>query len=157
MSLGYFFRSANVITVVPISFVLLSAAISLADTTPAKAPDPASVSIWTDLAALSPRATRLTPLLEKKIAAPVDIAGFIIANEFSSGRLSEFLLTRYPGGCIHVPLPPPSNMIHVVMAAGKTADPIFGKKVVVHGRVTFGGRVDSSYEMVADSVQEFQY
>lgn len=122
-----------------------------------QAKDPESITIWNDLASINPQSNQLTQKIKKRIAQPVEVAGFIIANEFNSGQLSEFLLARYPGGCIHVPLPPPNNMLHVTMAPGQTAAPLFGKRVIVHGKITQGGRVDSSYEMVADSVIEFPY
>lgn len=130
---------------------------SLSPNAQADSKDPASVSIWSDLASVNPQTNKLTQKIKTRISKPVDVAGYIIANEFNSGDLTEFLLTRYPGGCIHVPLPPPSNMIHVTLAPGKTSAPLFGKRVIVHGTITQGGRIDSSYEMVADSVVEFPY
>ena len=119
--------------------------------------DQDAVAIWSDIAPASPQSKKLAQKIKVRISQPVEIAGFIIANEFNSGELSEFLLARYPGGCIHVPLPPPSNMIHVTMAPGKTAAPLFGKRVTVHGKLDQGGRVDASYEMVADSVKELPF
>jgi hypothetical protein len=114
---------------------------------PAEAPplqDPPAVSIWKTLGKSSQ-------------SQSIEIAGFITANEFNESEISEFLLARYPGGCIHVPLPPPSSMIHVTMEKGKTTPIFFGKRVVVRGTLQNGGRIDASFEMTASSVKEYPW
>jgi hypothetical protein len=115
--------------------------------TSAEAPslqDPPAVAIWKTLGK-SPQ------------SQPIEVAGFITANEFNEGEISEFLLARYPGGCVHVPLPPPSSMIHVAMEKGKTTPIFFGKRVVVRGILQNGGRIDASFEMTALSVKEYPW
>jgi len=108
-----------------------------------------SEAVWLRLT--GPKAVQ-KPLLGKRI----EITGWIIPNEFESDEMTAFLLTRYPSGCVHVPLPPPGNIIHVVMADGaKRLKAIAStKKILVSGRLEAGGRVDASFEMMADSVQE---
>jgi hypothetical protein len=121
--------------------------------------EPQPLAIWNQLAGES--STNKPSSAEKRdkkiTGTQIQIAGFITANEFNEGEISEFLLARYPGGCIHVPLPPPSSMIHVTMAKGKTTPIFFGKRVVVEGVIQDGGRVDASYEMTATSVKEFPW
>ena len=51
----------------------------------------------------------------------VRIPGFVLPFEYSaSGEISEFLLVPYFGACIHVPPPPPNQLVYVT--AEKPAD-----------------------------------
>lgn len=51
----------------------------------------------------------------------VRIPGFVLPFEYSaSGEISEFLLVPYFGACIHVPPPPPNQLVYVT--AQKPAD-----------------------------------
>jgi hypothetical protein len=45
----------------------------------------------------------------------VRLAGYMLPLEFDEHTVSEFLLVPWVGACIHVPPPPPNQMIHVVM------------------------------------------
>ena len=48
----------------------------------------------------------------------VRIPGFVLPFEFSaSGEISEFLLVPYFGACIHVPPPPPNQLVYVTADA----------------------------------------
>lgn len=48
---------------------------------------------------------------------PVRLPGYVVplANA-QDGRLTEFLFVPYYGACIHVPPPPPNQIIHVTLA-----------------------------------------
>jgi hypothetical protein len=49
----------------------------------------------------------------------VRIPGFVVPLERAAdGRISEFLLVPYFGACIHVPPPPPNQIVYVKMRAG---------------------------------------
>ena len=51
----------------------------------------------------------------------VRIPGFVLPFEYSaSGKILEFLLVPYFGACIHVPPPPPNQLVYVT--AEKPAD-----------------------------------
>lgn len=54
--------------------------------------------------------------LDKKL---VRVPGFIVPLEDSATEATEFLLVPYQGACIHVPPPPPNQIVHVQMAKGK--------------------------------------
>lgn len=45
--------------------------------------------------------------------ARIRIAGFIVPLEQTHHQITEFLLVPFFGGCIHVPPPPPNQIIHV--------------------------------------------
>jgi hypothetical protein len=45
--------------------------------------------------------------------ARIRIAGFVVPLEFVGDKVTEFLLVPYFGACIHLPPPPPNQIIHV--------------------------------------------
>lgn len=48
----------------------------------------------------------------------VRIPGYLLPLETTGRKVSEFLLVPYFGACIHVPPPPPNQIIHVKMKKG---------------------------------------
>ena len=60
----------------------------------------------------------------------VRLPGFVLPFEYSSsGKISEFLLVPYFGACIHMPPPPPNQMVYVKadkpVDVGKVWDAIY--------------------------------
>lgn len=50
---------------------------------------------------------------------PVRLPGYVVPLENEAdGRLREFLFVPYYGACIHVPPPPPNQIVHVRLAEG---------------------------------------
>ncbi|MFP4519979.1 MAG: DUF3299 domain-containing protein [Oceanicaulis sp.] len=49
----------------------------------------------------------------------VRIGGYVLPFDFNGGEISRFLLVPYVGACIHVPPPPPNQLIYVT-----TSEPI---------------------------------
>jgi hypothetical protein len=47
--------------------------------------------------------------------------GYIVPLEDDREEVKEFLLVPSAGARIHVPPPPPNQIVHVVMAGGKKA------------------------------------
>lgn len=96
------------------------------------------------------------PVLKKVVGTKVTLVGWIIPNEYDHEDLVSFLLARYPGGCVHVPLPPPENVVHVTMKAHAKRLKFVSltKKVAVVGVLSGGGRVDASFEIEAESVKD---
>ncbi len=65
----------------------------------------------------------------------VRIAGFVLPFDFSaSGQVSRFLLVPFVGACIHVPPPPPNQLIYVTAPDGVSVqgmwDPVFAEGVL---------------------------
>jgi hypothetical protein len=54
-----------------------------------------------------------TSVVEKLNNQNVRIPGYLLPIEASECRVSEFLLVPYVGACIHVPPPPPNQIVHV--------------------------------------------
>jgi hypothetical protein len=44
--------------------------------------------------------------------------GFVVALEGDSEKITEFLLVPYFGACLHMPPPPPNQIIHVSYPKG---------------------------------------
>ena len=55
--------------------------------------------------------------LRKLIGKSIKIPGFAVPLEGDDGfeYINEFLLVPYFGACIHVPPPPPNQVIHVIL------------------------------------------
>jgi hypothetical protein len=69
-----------------------------------------------DVAALQMGSYAVNPELN---GAHVRIPGFVVPLERGAdGAISEFLLVPYFGACIHVPPPPPNQIVYVKMRAG---------------------------------------
>jgi len=61
----------------------------------------------------------------------IRIPGYVLPLEMSGTKVTEFLLVPYVGACIHVPPPPPNQIIYVKVAqsngyrSDKLYDPVF--------------------------------
>ena len=56
----------------------------------------------------------------------VRLPGFIVPLELDAeGRVTEFFLVPYFGACIHVPPPPPNQMVYVIMDRGISLDSMY--------------------------------
>jgi hypothetical protein len=89
------------------------------------------------------------------------IPGFIVPlEEDSEGRVLEFFLVPYVGACIHVPPPPPNQIVYV-----KAGEPFFvhglGDAYWIVGRMHTQVRetpmASASYFMTADSIEPYEY
>ncbi|OHC27946.1 MAG: hypothetical protein A2Y50_07760 [Pseudomonadales bacterium RIFCSPLOWO2_12_59_9] len=102
----------------------------------AAAPAPAPAPIH-DLAKLADvLATESGPAAtQQSVAAPVvkaldgqliKLPGYIVPlNVTEAGRVTEFLLVPYYGACIHVPPPPPNQIVHVKTELGVLMDNLY--------------------------------
>lgn len=58
------------------------------------------------------------PVIEELDGENVKIPGYVVQLEGDDRRVTEFLLVPYFGACIHVPPPPPNQIIHVRFPEG---------------------------------------
>lgn len=58
------------------------------------------------------------PVVEELDGETVRIPGYVVQLEGDDRRVTEFLLVPYFGACIHVPPPPPNQIIHVRFPEG---------------------------------------
>lgn len=94
----------------------------------------------------------LTKLNGKKIK----IRGFMVPLDGDMYGVTEFLLVPAAGMCIHVPPPPPNQMVYVRMAKGKAAEhtwepiKVFGEFQIKNVDNDFG---TAMFEIVANAVK----
>lgn len=67
----------------------------------------------------------------------VKMPGFMVPLEDNQKSVSEFLLVPSPQACIHVPPPPPNQMLLVKMKSGQKAEAAYGP-IWVYGELKIG-------------------
>ena len=95
-------------------------------------------------------------LNNKKIAIP----GFMVPLEDDADQVTEFILVPFAGACIHVPPPPPNQMIYVKLTRNQKTKMSFSDPVLITGTLhittvqsPYG---DISFNMDADVVQPYE-
>lgn len=89
----------------------------------------------------------------------IRIPGFVVSLDGGPKELREFLLVPYFGACIHVPPPPPNQVIHAIArtpAKGvQTMDAVWvtGRLEVVRSDTPFGS---ATYVLQAESVTPYK-
>lgn len=114
---------------------------------------------WRLLADLDYVTGKATGELSSLDGAEVRVPGFMVPLEDNSKRVTEFLLVPSPQACIHVPPPPPNQMVLVQMASGSGVEVAFGP-VWVYGilriqpkRHLFG---ESSFQMEGSHIETYR-
>lgn len=65
------------------------------------------------------------PVVESLDGKQVKIPGFVVPLEGDDKKTTEFLLVPYFGACIHVPPPPPNQIVHVTFKDGIVIDNLY--------------------------------
>jgi len=76
---------------------------------------------WQMMRGLNFRTGEMTPELQVVMNGVARVPGYMVPLEDNLEEVTEFLLVPYPGACIHVPPPPPNQIVHVVMEGNKKA------------------------------------
>ena len=110
-----------------------------------------------------------TAIVEELNGQRVRLPGYLLPLELSADKVTEFLLVPYIGACIHVPPPPPNQIVHVkVLQKGGYKskglyDPVwvtgeFAAKSMVKDLFLADGTagVDIGYTMQANRVEPYQ-
>jgi len=92
---------------------------------------------------------------------PVRLPGFIVpVGATANGMVREFFLVPYVGACIHVPPPPPNQMVYVKSAGGISLKSVHeaywvtGKMRVEQTTTNLGA---AAYALDADKIEQYQY
>jgi uncharacterized protein len=105
-----------------------------------------------------------TGVKSEKVAAidgkTIKIPGFVVPlDDNAGGSLTEFLLVPSPQACIHVPAPPPNQMVFVRMKSGAAPKRSYGP-VWVYGTLmvmtTNSGYGEVSYTLTADKTEPYK-
>lgn len=91
-------------------------------------------------------------LIDKRIMLP----GFIVPTAYNENRqVIEFFLVPFFGACIHLPPPPPNQIIHVTYEQGLTLDNLYDAHVVrglLTAETVRNDLASSAYSMQAHDV-----
>lgn len=86
----------------------------------------------------------------------VRIGGYVVPLDFEATTVKEFLLVPFVGACIHVPPPPPNQIIYVKTAKGFDVEGSFDP-VYVTGTLKvatqYTGLAETGYSIDADAVE----
>ncbi len=91
----------------------------------------------------------------------IKIPGFVVPLELDeAGNVTEFFLVPYFGACIHVPPPPPNQMIYVIIKQGIKLDSMYSAYWIT-GKMsarTRGTRLGSAaYTLAASEYEEYKF
>ena len=96
-------------------------------------------------------------LIDKRIIIP----GFIVPTAYNEERLvTEFFLVPFFGACIHVPPPPPNQIIHVTYEDGVQLDNYYDAYYVqgeLYSKVVRNELANSAYSLTAEEVTIYDY
>jgi len=86
----------------------------------------------------------------------VRLPGYIVPLEVSEeGRVTEFLLVPYFGACIHVPPPPPNQIVHVTSELGVKVDELYQPYWIegpMQVKSSSSELAEAGYQMEADKI-----
>ncbi len=106
-------------------------------------------------------------LVESMNGKSVRITGYLLPIEFSGEHIVEFLLVPSDGACVHTPVPPLNQLIHVRADSGITNPGLFSV-VRVSGQISTGSTersvvysdgdtpVVAGYSMVASGIELYE-
>ncbi|MGO8717904.1 MAG: DUF3299 domain-containing protein [Acidobacteriaceae bacterium] len=90
----------------------------------------------------------------------VSIPGFMVPLEDDLDTVTEFLLVPYAGACIHVPPPPPNQIVYVKMDKNTKVQVTFTDPILVTGTLQISTVQspygDVSYDLSGESVVPYQ-
>lgn len=115
---------------------------------------------WEDLRELDYKTGAINGSLAESDGAVVKIPGFMVPLQDNSKEVSKFLLVPNAQACIHVPPPPPNQMVMVEMREGRRVKSLYGP-VWVEGVFRIAdvesvyGR--SGFQMKASSVKPYEW
>jgi hypothetical protein len=108
---------------------------------------------------LDQKTKTLTPKqdLKKILGQEISIKGFMMPLDYDAKAVSEFLFMPYIPSCMHVPPPPPNQLVLVKMKKGSTVVPSF-YPVELTGKISIdtNKELESSYKMEGLKIKEMK-
>lgn len=88
----------------------------------------------------------------------IKMPGFMVPLEDNLRKVTEFLLVPNAQACIHMPPPPPNQMVHVQMKSGGVPTAygpiwVYGNLKIITTKSVYG---DSSFEITADGIEPYE-
>jgi hypothetical protein len=81
-------------------------------------PPPMPEAGWMSSRIQQPGSSAPPAVVQELDGQRVRIGGYVVALDFDATKIKEFLLVPFVGACIHVPPPPPNQIIYVKAAEG---------------------------------------
>ena len=117
---------------------------------------------WDTLRGLNLETGAVDDKLKKLDGQKVRIPGFVVPLNAADNwnDIDEFVFVPSPAACIHVPPPPPNQMIHIKLENNATITPTVGMPYWVHGTLKVQ-KTDSlygeiSYQLGFEHIEEYK-
>jgi uncharacterized protein len=118
-------------------------------------PSPPPEAGWMSMRSQQPGGAAAPAVVAELDGARVRIGGYVVPLDFDATKVTEFLLVPFVGACIHVPPPPPNQIIYVRAAEGFEVagqfDPVYVTGTIRTAR-QITGLAATGYTMEAERV-----
>lgn len=122
----------------------------------APSPAPMPEAGWMSFRSQQPDTAAPPAVVQELDGQRIRIGGYVVALDFDATDIKEFLLVPFVGACIHVPPPPPNQIIYVKASAGFQVkgqfDPVYVTGTLKTER-QFTGLAATGYTMEAEKVE----
>ena len=101
-----------------------------------------------------------TPVVEAMDEQHVRLPGYLVPLDAEQDSLRTFLMVPYFGACIHVPPPPPNQVVYVEMAEPVKLDDPYGAHWVtgiMSTKASSTNLAEASYTMSGERVEVFDW
>lgn len=124
-------------------------------------PPPAHDYLSGEAGGLAARQSLIFTVNKELEGKEIRIPGFVVPLELDeAGNVTEFFLVPYFGACIHVPPPPPNQMVYVIMKTGIKLDSMYSAYWIT-GRMSARSRDTrlgaAAYTLIATASEEYQF
>lgn len=89
---------------------------------------------------------------------PVRLPGYVIPLEWDENGVSDFVLVPYVGACIHVPPPPPNQLVFVTTETPWPSENLWDAvwvSGVMIAKLTSTDVADIGYQIAADEIEAY--
>jgi len=111
---------------------------------------------WMSEKRLQPSAGAMTAVVTELDGKRVHIGGYVVPLDFEATNVKEFLLVPFVGACIHVPPPPPNQIIYVKTAkafdVAGSFDPVYVTGTL-KAASQYTGLAETGYSIDAEKVE----
>ncbi len=110
-----------------------------------------------EMSAISGRQSGV-PVTKKYDGKRVRIPGYVVPLDFSGAGVKEFILVPYVGACIHVPPPPPNQIVFVTTEEPQEFMGLFAPVYVTGTLGTTATQTELAeigYALTADTIEHF--
>jgi hypothetical protein len=101
-----------------------------------------------------------TPVVDELNNQRVRLPGYLVPLALDGGKVREFLMVPYFGACIHVPPPPPNQIVFVRLGQAVPLDDPYGAHWVTGVLSTSTSSTElaeAAYTMVGERVEVFSW